>query len=116
MTLQGQQVHPPASMPPPTVRTERSGANSPSVFRSFLKMIDVWKSNLMRKELYYFPCLTCLPNISVTNLNKYTGILEKLRNEFEVKRFSDYNSMENDFALFPNPLSIDLDKVKPKMQ
>ena len=34
MTLQGQQVHPPPSMPPPTEHTERSGANSPSVITS----------------------------------------------------------------------------------
>ena len=34
MTLQGQQVHPPPSMPSPTERTERLGANSPSVFTS----------------------------------------------------------------------------------
>ena len=32
MTLQGQQVHPPPSMPSPTVHTEGSGVNSPSVF------------------------------------------------------------------------------------
>ena len=32
MTLQGQQVHPLPSMPSPTEHTERSGANSPSVF------------------------------------------------------------------------------------
>ena len=60
----------------------------PSVFRSFLKMADVWKSNLMTKELHYFPCLTPLPNFSVTNLNKYTDLLEKWKNEFEIKRFS----------------------------
>ena len=34
MTLQGQQVYPPPSMPPPTVHTERSGAKSSSVFTS----------------------------------------------------------------------------------
>ena len=32
MTLQGQQVHPPPSMPPRIEHTVRSGANSPSVF------------------------------------------------------------------------------------
>ena len=116
MTLHGQQVHPPPSMPPPTVHTERSGASSPSVFRSFVKMTDVWKSNLMRKELHNFPCLTSLPNISVTNLNKYTGLLEKLKNEFEVKRFSDLKFMDNYFALFTKSIAIDLDKVKPEMQ
>ena len=78
-------------------------------------MTDVLKSNLMRKELHHFPCLTSLSNISLTNLNKYTGLLEK-KNEFEVKQFSDFKSMENDFALFANPLAIDLDKVKPEMQ
>ena len=40
--------------------------------RSFVKMTDVWTSNLTRKELHHFPCLTSIPNISVTNLNKYT--------------------------------------------
>ena len=39
MTLQGQQVHPLPSMPPPTVHTERSEANSPSVFT--LKHVSV---------------------------------------------------------------------------
>ena len=34
MTLQGQLVHSPPSMPPPTVHNERSGVNSPSVFTS----------------------------------------------------------------------------------
>ena len=34
MTLQGQQVHPPPSMPSPTEHTELSGANSLSVFTS----------------------------------------------------------------------------------
>ena len=34
MTFQGLQVHPPPSMPSPTEHTERSGANSPSVFTS----------------------------------------------------------------------------------
>ena len=34
MTLQVQQVHPPPSMPPHTVHTERSGANCSSVFTS----------------------------------------------------------------------------------
>ena len=34
MTLQGQQVHPPPSMPSPTQHIERSGANSPRVFTS----------------------------------------------------------------------------------
>ena len=88
MTLQGQQVFPPPSMPSPTVHTERSGANSPSIFtskhvsskqarvagrkrifqeswedtvRSFVKMTDIWKSNLIRKELHHFPFLTSLP-------------------------------------------------------
>ena len=116
MTLQGQQVHPPLSMPPSTVHTERSGANFPSVFRSFVKMTDEWKSNLMRKGLHHLPYLTSLPNFSVTNLNEYTGLLEKLKNECEVKRFSDFKSMENDSALFANPLAIHLDKVKPEMQ
>ena len=63
-----------------------------------------------------FPWLTSLPNISVTNLNKYTGLLEKLKNEFEVKRFRDFKSMENYFVLFANPLAIDLDKVKLEMR
>ena len=34
MTLQGQQVHSPPSIPSPTEHTERSVANSPSVFTS----------------------------------------------------------------------------------
>ena len=34
MTLLGQQVHPPPSMPPPIVHSERSGSNSPNVFTS----------------------------------------------------------------------------------
>ena len=34
MTLQGQQVQHPPSVPSPTEHTERSGANSPSVFTS----------------------------------------------------------------------------------
>ena len=34
MTLQGQQVHSPPSIPPPTVHTECSGANSLSLFPS----------------------------------------------------------------------------------
>ena len=84
--------------------------------RSFVKMTDVRKSNLLRKELHHFPCLTSLPNIFVTNLNKYTGLLEKLNIEFVVKRFSDFKSMENDFSFFANPLAIDLHKVKPEMQ
>ena len=79
-------------------------------------MSDVWKSNLLRKELHHFPRLTFLPNISVTDLNKYTGLLEKLKNEFAVKQFSDFKSMKNDFALFANPLGIDLDTVQPEMQ
>ena len=43
MTLQGQQVHPPPSIPPPTEHTERSGANSPSVL--------TWKHVSMDQEL-----------------------------------------------------------------
>ena len=78
MTLQGQQVHPPQCLHLQCLLNDHL-ANSPSVFRSFIKMTDVWKSNLMRKELHHFPCLTSPPNISVTNLNKYTDLLDKLR-------------------------------------
>ena len=68
--------------------------------RSFVKMTDVWTSNLTRKELHHFPCLTSIPNISVTNLNKYTGLSEKLKNEFEVKRFRDLKIHAKCFCAF----------------
>ena len=50
MTLQGQQVHPPPSMPPPSVHTERSGANSPSVFTPKHVSVKVGKGNVYFKN------------------------------------------------------------------
>ena len=49
MTLQGQQVHPPPSMPPPTEHTERSGAISPSVFTSKHVSLKVGKETYISR-------------------------------------------------------------------
>ena len=59
MTLQGQQVHPPPSMPSPPVYTEGSGANSPCVFT--WKHVSVKSGNGKRTfqeswEEKYFCC------------------------------------------------------------
>ena len=58
MTLQGQQVHPPPSMPSPPVYTERSGANSPTFT---WKHVSVKSGNGKRtfqesREEKYFCC------------------------------------------------------------
>ena len=51
MTLQGQQVHPPPSMPPPTEHTEQSGANSPSVFTSKYVSVKAGKETYIPRIL-----------------------------------------------------------------
>ena len=50
MTLQEQQVHPPSTMPPPTVHNERPGANFPSVFTSELVSVKAGKGNVRFKN------------------------------------------------------------------
>ena len=50
MTWQGQQVHPPPSIPPSTVHTERLGANSPSIFSSKHVSVKAGKGNVHFKN------------------------------------------------------------------
>ena len=50
MTLQGQQVHPPPSMPSPTEHTEQSEANSPSVFTWKHVSVKAGKGNVYFKN------------------------------------------------------------------
>ena len=52
MTLQGQQVHPHISMPPPLMHTERSGANYPSVFTSVKAGKETYISRTVRGEVF----------------------------------------------------------------
>ena len=63
MTLQGQQVHPPPSVPSPTEHTERSGEYSPSVFTSKHVSVKAGKGNVHfknrgRRSIFVVPKMT----------------------------------------------------------
>ena len=88
MALQGQKVFTPPSMPSPTVYTERSGANSPSVFTSKHASVKAGKGGWAKckfqeswKEKYFcctqddnVRCLLCLKvqkGIHKWNINRH---------------------------------------------
>ncbi|PSN55428.1 General transcription factor II-I repeat domain-containing protein 2 [Blattella germanica] len=84
--------------------------------KSFVTMIDVWRIQIENGEFHHFECLKSLSNISPQKVKNYCDILEKLITEFKDKRLVDFKNMENDFALYANPFTVSILKVKPILQ
>ncbi|PSN32984.1 hypothetical protein C0J52_23692 [Blattella germanica] len=84
--------------------------------KSFVTMIDVWRIQIENGEFHHFECLKSLSNISPQKVKNYCDIMEKLITEFKDKRLVDFKNMENDFALYANPFTVSILKVKPILQ
>ena len=62
----------------------------------------------MEKEVYHFKCLKSIRNIPELRLQEYCNIMKKLKEEFVVHRFRDFNSYESSFNLFSNSMQINI--------
>ena len=62
----------------------------------------------MEKEFYHFKCLKSLLNIPELQLQEYCNILKKLKEEFVVHKFRDFDSYDSSINLFSNPMQINI--------
>ena len=91
-----------------TQTKDKNIINAYSAIKAFVDCLDLWKSQLLQKELHYFECLKSLNNISDQKSEQYCNLLEKLKSEFTSHRFQDFQASENTFSLFANPMSTDI--------
>ena len=72
-------------------------------------------TQILNNNLTYFESLKEYGELDSMSLIAYSEILNELKSEFS-ERFQDIKSLNNDFQLFLNPYSINLELVKPELQ
>ena len=82
--------------------------------RAFQNKLALWKSQLSKRNAAHFPCLKSLP-VNHKSMDKYSDILFRLKGEFD-NRFTVFAELEDDFALFRNPFTIDASEVPEDLQ
>jgi len=85
--------------------------------KAFKCKLDLFKTQLQNEDLTHFPA--CMTYTKVNNdpisYKKYSEKIMCLKTEFE-NRFQDFQYLENDFALFTSPFSIDAVNVSTHIQ
>ena len=81
----------------------------------FQTKLHLWATQILNNNLTYFESLKEYGELDSMSLIAYSEILNELKSEFS-ERFQDIKSLNNDFQLFLNPYSINLELVKPELQ
>lgn len=87
--------------------------------KCFITKLTLWKSQVSNENLVHFPTCKELKNStntkSVLSFAKYDSYLELLSKEFE-KRFRDFLSFGQQFALFSAPFTFDVAEAEESLQ
>ena len=85
--------------------------------KAFKCKLDLFKTQLQNEDLTHFPaCMTYTKiNNDPISYKKYSEKIMCLKTEFE-NRFQNFQYLENDFALFTSPFSIDAVNVSTHIQ
>ena len=76
--------------------------------------LKLFKNQLATANTFHFAALKTLQNKDDCNeAKKCCHKIKALVNTFD-ERFADFQALENDFAIFSNPLSVNAEKVPPK--
>ncbi|KAL4152891.1 hypothetical protein QTP88_000724 [Uroleucon formosanum] len=85
--------------------------------KAFKCKLDLFKTQLQNEDLTHFPAYMTYTKINNDPISykKYSEKIMCLKTEFE-NRFQDFQYLENDFALFTSPFSIDAVNVSTHIQ
>lgn len=88
------------------------------LIRAFEVKLQLFQRQIAAHNLAHFPNLKSMQNENVDDgdlAEKYCEKISKLRDEFK-NRFSDFKCMENEFAVFRNPFSVDVNVLPEPLQ
>ncbi|XP_066977883.1 general transcription factor II-I repeat domain-containing protein 2B-like [Macrobrachium rosenbergii] len=89
------------------------------LIRAFEIKLQLFQRQIASHNLAHFPNLKSMQNKNNIDdgdlAEKYCEKISKLRDEFQ-NRFSDFKCMENEFAVFRNPFSVDVNVLPEPLQ
>ena len=88
--------------------------------KCFITKLNLWKTQIQSKNLTHFPSLKdakskLQENCSELDIEKFVNHIDLLLNKFK-RRFSDFSSFEDKFALFSAPFTFDASLADENLQ